>query len=44
MISMEAIWSAGVLVGPPRPLAIKAAALVTHDRDLSRVRSLRIIS
>jgi len=25
-------------------LAVNAAALVTHDRDLSRVRSLRIIS
>ena len=25
-------------------LAINAAALVTHDRDFSRVRSLRIIS
>jgi predicted nucleic acid-binding protein len=25
-------------------LAVDAAALVTHDRDFSRVRSLRIIS
>ena len=25
-------------------LAINAAALVTHDRDFSRVRSLRVIS
>jgi predicted nucleic acid-binding protein len=25
-------------------LAINAAALVTHDRDFSRVRSLRILS
>jgi hypothetical protein len=25
-------------------LAINAAALVTHDRDFSRLRSLRIIS
>ena len=25
-------------------LAVDAAALVTHDRDFSRVRSLRVIS
>ena len=31
-------------VQPASALAIDAAALVTHDRDLSRVKSLRVIS
>ena len=53
--SIDIAASAARLPGSLRPgladavqaasaLAINAAALVTHDRDFSRLRSLRIIS
>ena len=40
----DAVDDSGFLSTEASALAINAAAIITHDRDFSRVHSLRVIS